>query len=164
MDLTRAPPSSLPHPFMSDRTSTAVGKCGVTGKRGGVPAACSCCCEECKRLLKFCLVCVFWVWLCASVSWKNKRRQYRCISAFLSFSLSEPNMKQRKQPLWSLPACQSALHRDCMLRLLMCCTGRSETRMQTQRHGGVAVEGVIRGRRWEGSSRLVWLVLTSPRS
>lgn len=47
-------------------------------------------------------------------------------------SLSEPNMKHRKRPLWSLPTCQSALHRDRLLRLLMCCTDRPETHMQTQ--------------------------------
>lgn len=43
----------------------------------------------------------------------------------------EPNMKHRKRPLWSLPTCQSALHRDCLLPLLMCCTDRPGTHMQT---------------------------------
>jgi len=46
--------------------------------------------------------------------------------------LSELDMKHRKWPLWSLPTCQSALHRDCLLRLLMRCTDRPETHSQTQ--------------------------------
>lgn len=45
----------------------------------------------------------------------------------LSLSLSEPHMKHRKRPLWSLPTCQSALHGDRLLRLLMCGTDRPET-------------------------------------
>lgn len=64
-------------------------------------------------------------------------------------SLSEPNMKHRKRPLWSLPTCQSALHRDRLLRLLMCCTDRPETHMQTQTHRhdsvGVGVQSRPRG-------------------
>lgn len=47
-------------------------------------------------------------------------------------SLSELDMKHRKQPLWSLLSCQSALHRDRMLPLLMWRTDRPETHMQTQ--------------------------------
>lgn len=61
---------------------------------------------------------------------KQQHQNYRCIS------LCEPHMKHRKRPLWSLPTCQSALHRDRLLPLLMCRTDRPETHMQTQTQGG----------------------------
>lgn len=74
-------------------------------------------------------VCVRWVSVICEPS-PGKRR------GSTDVSLSEPNMKHRKRPLWSLPTCQSALHRDRLLRLLMCRTDRPETHMQTQTHWG----------------------------
>lgn len=129
-------------------------------KNEAEPKKRSCCFEERKRHLKLPLVrlSVFvrardCVRVCER-NLKNKRqRQYRCIS------LSEPNMKQRKQPLWSLPTCQSALHRDCMLRLLMCCTVRSETRMQTQTHFG---EGIKKKRKREHRAKSDWCRHSNP--
>lgn len=81
-----------------------------------------------KWLCYFCAcVCEKWASIICKLSlWKRSGAGGKDVS------LSELDMKHRKQPLWSLLSCQSALHRDRMLPLLMWRTDRPETHMQTQ--------------------------------